>query len=148
MPPTAQMRILVDTSVLVAALWEKQAHHAHVLDWLSRTMAHHEVVLSTHTLAELYAVLTGKAHYRPQEIAETTAWVVESFTLQPLTTEDYRRALATAAERGLTGGAIYDALHAMAAERAEADRIASGDRRSFPHLWPAAKLINPFPPAA
>ena len=53
------MRTLFDTSVLVAACIEGHPKHERALPWLSKAKAQEfEFVVSSHTLAELYAVLT------------------------------------------------------------------------------------------
>jgi predicted nucleic acid-binding protein len=50
------VKILFDTSILVAALLED---HLDSLPWLQRAIAKEiQGVVSTHTLAELYAILT------------------------------------------------------------------------------------------
>ncbi len=78
------------------------------------------------------------------DVNKVIRWVRDSFRVQPLAVYDYPLAIQMVSEAGLTGGAIYDALHVRAAVKAEADRIASGDKRSFPYLWPNSKLVNPF----
>jgi predicted nucleic acid-binding protein len=53
------MRTLFDTSVLVAAFIEGHPKHERALPWLSKAKAQEfEFVVSSHTLAESYAVLT------------------------------------------------------------------------------------------
>jgi predicted nucleic acid-binding protein len=53
------MRTLFDTSVLVAAFIEGHPKHERALPWLSKAKAQEfEFVVSSHTLAALYAVLT------------------------------------------------------------------------------------------
>ena len=53
------MRILLDTSVLVAAMIEAHPAHVQALSWLQRAKAGTDTgVVAAHSLAELYAVLT------------------------------------------------------------------------------------------
>lgn len=53
------MKVLFDTSVLVAAMLAEHPRHPESLPWLQRVQVK-EIAgfVSTHTLAELYAVLT------------------------------------------------------------------------------------------
>lgn len=53
------MKILFDTSMLVAAMVESHPHHTLAFPWLQRVKQRlDEGVVAAHTLAELYAVLT------------------------------------------------------------------------------------------
>ncbi len=53
------MRILFDTSVLVAGIVEAHPMHERAGPWLERARAgEFEFLAASHTLAELYAVLT------------------------------------------------------------------------------------------
>ena len=53
------MRLLLDTSVLVAAMVEAHPNHTAALPWLQRAKGPEDTVLvAAHTIAELYAVLT------------------------------------------------------------------------------------------
>ena len=53
------MKVLLDTSVLVSAMLPDHVHHAHSQPWLERAKAGaFEAVISGHSLAELYSVLT------------------------------------------------------------------------------------------
>lgn len=102
----------LDTSVAVPLL--VQTHHAHteVVDW----WAGREVALSGHALAETYAVLTrlpGDLRLEPRQAAEL---IGERFADHlALRGETFRRLPAIMSELGIAGGAVYDALIALAA---------------------------------
>lgn len=140
------MTVLFDTSVLLPALWEQHARHEEAREYLRLQISRNAVAVSAHTLAELYAGLTAAARYRPAEAVETVRWVRSTFAVQPLALYDYMEAIEDAADRGITGGGIYDALHARAASKAGASRIVHGDLRSYPRLWPASKLATSLSP--
>jgi predicted nucleic acid-binding protein len=54
------LKVLFDTSVLIAALTGRHVQHAVSIPWLERALAEEVVgLVSTHSLAELYAILTG-----------------------------------------------------------------------------------------
>jgi predicted nucleic acid-binding protein len=53
------MKILFDTSVLVAALVQPHPLHDRALSWLKKAKAEEfDLIVSSHTIAELYAVLS------------------------------------------------------------------------------------------
>jgi len=53
------MKILFDTSVLVAALVESHPMHKRAFPWLKQAIAKEfDMIVAAHTIAELYAVLS------------------------------------------------------------------------------------------
>ena len=53
------MKILLDTSVLVAAVVESHPAHSQALPWLQRVRNNVDTgLVAAHSLAELYAILT------------------------------------------------------------------------------------------
>jgi predicted nucleic acid-binding protein len=140
------MTVLFDTSVLLPALLVKHEQHAKAWAYVEAAMERHVVAVSTHALAELYAQLTGYGKLSPAEARMIVRRVEREFIVQPLALYDYTETLDRAASRGIAGGGIYDALHVRAAEKVGAGRIVHGDRRSYPHLWPASKLQTPLAP--
>jgi predicted nucleic acid-binding protein len=118
--------IAVDTSVVVAgfASWHEGHSAAHaVLKQSPR--------LPAHVALEVYSVLT-----RLPPPHRATAGVVVSFLkdrfrspVLTLSAEEQVELLETAADRGITGGALYDALVAATAKRAGATLL-TRDRRA------------------
>lgn len=54
------MKVLLDTSVLVAGMVEAHPYHAQGMRWLKRVIQGEiQGIVAAHTLAELYAVLTA-----------------------------------------------------------------------------------------
>lgn len=67
------MKILFDTSVLESAIVEPHPMHSRAMPWLQRAKAgKFDFVVASHTLAELYAVLTTLP-VRPR-ISPAIAW--------------------------------------------------------------------------
>lgn len=109
------MKTLFDTSILVAALVENHSKHERALPWLSKAkVKEFEFVVSSHTLAELYAVLSSLP-VKPR-ITPGVAWKlihenVESVAkIVSLSSNEYNSLIKRASERGFTGGIIYEAL--------------------------------------
>lgn len=144
------MRTLFDTSVLVAAFIEGHPKHERALPWLSKAKAQEfEFVVSSHTLAELYAVLTTLP-VKPR-ISPNVSWrllheniesVAKTVSLSSL---EYKAVIKRASELGLSGGIIYDALIAKVAEKSKAERILTFNLRHFRRVWEGKKeaLIEP-----
>jgi len=138
------MKVLADTSVLVAAMVERHPAHGRAFPWLRRARAKEfEFLVCTHTLAETYAVLTtlpvrpriGRdvARRLIRENVEGLATVVE------LRARDYRQALDNQAALGLSGGTTYDALAARAAEKSMVDRLITLNEQHFRRVWPEGR---------
>ncbi len=140
------MRVLLDTSVLVAALVGSHPRHELCWPYLSRCQeGSDDLVLAAHSLAELYSVLTTLP-VRPRISPGTAKRLAEDNGLRPrphgmaevraLSVSEYVTVLDGAAGRSLTGGIIYDALLAKVAETAEVDRLLTLNVSHFRKVWP------------
>jgi predicted nucleic acid-binding protein len=144
------MRTLFDTSVLVAAFIEGHPKHERALPWLSKAKAQEfEFVVSSHTLAELYAVLTTlpvKPRISPNVswrlLQENIEGVAKTVSLSSI---EYKATIKKASESGLSGGIIYDALIAKVAEKSKAERILTFNLKHFRRVWEGKKeaLVEP-----
>ena len=122
------MKVLLDTSVLVAALIETHPRHSRAFTWLHKAQQREiNLIISSHTLAELYAILTSLP--LSPRIAPPAArrLINDSVTpwakVIPLSASDYQATIKDLAESGITGGAIYDALIARAAMQGGAEKL-------------------------
>jgi predicted nucleic acid-binding protein len=118
----------VDTSVAVPLLVQTHTAHTAVVRWWDGR----EIALSGHALAETYSVLTrlpGDLRLAPADAARLIA---ERF-VEPLILEsDTARGLPEVLSRlGIAGGAVYDALVALAAHEHGAS-LATRDARAKP----------------
>lgn len=127
MPADADPPIAVDTSVAIPLLVATHTEHAAVTRWWKgRT-----VTLAGHAMAETYAVLTrlpGDLRLSGDDAARLMAARFES----PLTlsAELSARLPALLAEHDIVGGAVYDALVALAALEHGAE-LATRDARAL-----------------
>ena len=106
--------------------------------WLQQAQTEQiQGLIATHTLAELYSVLT-RLPVRPRISPELAQRLItenlERFEVIPLTTEDYQMVLAQMVSLNLTGGGIYDALIAQAAVKAEANTLLTLNPNHFTRL--------------
>lgn len=130
-----------DTSVLVAALSE--AHNVHDLARLHLDEAldgQVDLAVSAHALAEVYATLTVLP-VRPRITPRQAWYLIEDNLLDvahivTLEAEDYAAVLRRITQLGLVSGAVYDALHVVAAEKAGADELLTFNGRDFRRMPP------------
>jgi predicted nucleic acid-binding protein len=140
------VRVLFDSSVLVAALIQSHPHHDRSLPWLQRGQSGAVTFLvASHTLAELYSVLTALP-VRPR-LSPPVVWrlihenVEASAEVVSLAPADYLATIEGLSQGGLTGGIVYDALIARAAEKAKADRLLTWNEAHFRQAWPEGEAI-------
>lgn len=140
------MKTLFDTSVLIAAMVETHKMHSKALPWLKNAKAKKfECVVASHTLAELYAVLTtlpvvpriqpGTALRLIHENVEAAAHGIS------LTASEYRSTIRRLSEKGLAGGIVYDGLIAAAAVKANVKRIVTLNVKHFKKVWPGDQRV-------
>lgn len=144
------MRILLDTSVLVAAMVEAHPAHERALPWLQRARDAENVgLVAAHSLAELYAILTTLP-VQPR-ISSAVAHqliehnVLDMFQVVSLSDQDYATIIEHLSDLGIVGGATYDALILCAALKAEADQVITLNERDFRRVYPdiADRIISP-----
>ncbi len=135
------MKILFDTSVIIAAMIEPHPMHSHAFPWLKRAKSKEfEILVASHTLAELYAVLTtlpispkitpGMARQMIHNNIEAISKIVS------LSSSDYISVIKQMADLGLSGGVIYDALIAKAAQKSRVDHLLTFNVDDFKRIWP------------
>jgi len=135
------VKVLFDTSVLVAGLVEAHPAHARALQWLSRALSKEiDYYVAAHSVAELYAVLTrmpvhpritpGAAGRMVRANIETQASIVA------LTKADYLAVIRDMADLGLSGGVVYDALIARSARKGACQALLTLNPGDFHRVWP------------
>lgn len=107
------MTVAVDTSIAVPLVVRSHHDHAAVVRWWHGQ----DVALSGHALAETYSVLTrlpGDARLAPADAAR----LLDARFSPPLllSTARARKLPETLSRLGIAGGAVYDALVALAAK--------------------------------
>lgn len=145
------MRVLLDSSALVAAMVASHASHTGALNWLAGTHAgRHQAVVAAHSLAEVFAVLSTlplRSRLSPLEAERLIGEnILAKCSVQELKKKDYARVLSRLAEVGISGGAVYDALIAEAAILARVERLVTlnvADFIRFPWLKEAGIDVGP-----
>ncbi len=107
------MTVAIDTSVAVPLLVRSHHDHAAVVHWWGGQ----EVALSGHALAETYSVLTrlpGDSRLAPADAARLLDARFSSALV--MSRSRTRQLPDTLSRLGIAGGAVYDALVALAAK--------------------------------
>ncbi len=140
------MKILFDTSVIIAALVESHPMHQRAFPWLKKAKEHHfELIIASHTIAELYAVLSTLPT-KPR-ISPAVAWRLVHENIEAigkivsLTAAEYSSVIKKISERGLVGGITYDALIAKVAEKSKVEQLLTLNSDHFKRVWPDGEKI-------
>ena len=129
------MRVLCDSSVLIAALLPSEDHHAASAAALNGADT---VVVHVHALNETFATLTGGSlGFRVD--ADLAARLIRQHiiaraTIIVLDAADVAEALDKARSQGVRGGAVYDYMHLVAARKGKADVLYTLNVPDFQHL--------------
>lgn len=129
------MRVLCDSSVLIAALLPGEDHHAASAAVLNGADT---IVVHVHALNETFATLTGgslgfrvDADLAARLIREQ---ITAHATIIVLDGEEVAHALSEARTHGVRGGAVYDYMHLVAARKGKAETLYTLNLADFQHL--------------
>jgi predicted nucleic acid-binding protein len=119
------VRVLFDTSVIIPALVSEHPNHLICLPYLHQAESGQlKGLVSTHSLAELYSVLT-RMPIKPKPSVQMVEMILNDLLKYlepvPLVSQDYQAAIANMVAFNLPGGGIFDALIAQAFLKSEAD---------------------------
>ena len=132
------MNVLFDTSVIVAASLSQHPSHLPCFGHLQAAkLAQVKGYLSTHSLAELYSVLTqmpSQPRISPQDAKRLIESHLQYLETVVLDRADYQAAIAQMTALNLTGGGIFDALIAQAALKSSAERLLTLNPKHFTRL--------------
>ena len=143
------MKVLFDTSTLVAGMLQVHPHKTACRPWILAVRdGLHEGALCSHSLAEFYATMTAmplKPQLSPSETRQTIDELLTHFEVVPLLEADYLAALDLVSSRLLRSGAIFDALLEIAARKAAVERLVTVNMAHFERFRDDASswLIDP-----
>jgi predicted nucleic acid-binding protein len=135
----------IDSSVLVAAIFEVEAHH----DACDRLLDQGGLGFYAHGLAEVFCTITGGRLAQRLSPEQATELLESDFVpflhLTHLTPAEILRAMRECQGRGVQGGAIYDSLHLAAARKHKADRFFTLNESHFRaiHRVDDAAIVHP-----
>ncbi len=129
------IRVLVDSSCLVAAALPFHEHHAATLaDLARRRDAGQTFVLAAHSILESYAVLTRLPPPHRLAAADALAVLERNWTAADIVSlggTDSWRLLRQGAAAGVAGGRVYDAAIAACARKGKAVELLTWNVKHF-----------------
>ena len=144
------MKVLFDTSVLVAAFVPKHPFHDSAYPLFRRACQHEfEWCISQHSLAETFRVLTSMPS-KPRLVAADAIQMFDkdiypTAEIVSMDSSDYKALIQRLADLQLVGGIIFDAIIVCAAQKAKADHIYTFNPAHFHRVWPerADAILKP-----
>ena len=133
------MKYLFDTSVLIAAYFERHPAHRRSYPYLRRAEdGDVEAIVATHGLAELFNGATRGTNGNPvspnEAVSKLIGHLTEIARTVELTVTDYESVLARMVDLREGRALVYDALHAQAALKEEVDGILTLNPSDFQRL--------------
>lgn len=139
------MKILFDSSVLIAAFVESHPKHKSALSLLLKAKEKEfELIVSSHTVLEIYSVLTS-APFKPKITPLIAKQLIENNIKNIaktiyLTDENYFDIVEKMSNSNLSGGIVYDAIIVECALKAKADEILTINPKDFLRLTNAIPI--------
>jgi predicted nucleic acid-binding protein len=135
------MTIFLDTNVLVASVVKQHRDHERSFALLDRVQnGQVEGIVSAHSLAEMYAILTKLPppfrHTPEQALLSVEENVLKYFRTSDLSGQDYASILREAAAARIQGGTIYDAVLLRSATQSKAKQVFTLNLRHFQAIAP------------
>jgi predicted nucleic acid-binding protein len=132
------VKAFLDTSVLVATFYAHHQFHQPSIDLFLR-FKRNEACCGAHSLAEIYSSLTGRTGRERVNGDEAMLFlgdVRERLTVVSLDDQEYFKALEASSALSIAGGAIYDALLAHCAIKANAQAIYTWNAKDYTRFGP------------
>ncbi|HVT60790.1 MAG TPA: PIN domain-containing protein [Thermoanaerobaculia bacterium] len=132
------MKAFFDTSLLVPVFYGDHAHHQASLE-LFILFGRENGCCGAHSLAEVFATLTrmpGRHRISGEQAMLFVGSIRERLSIIALDGDEYASSLEASAARGIIGGAIYDALLASCAIKAQAEAIYTWNTRQYAQCGP------------
>jgi predicted nucleic acid-binding protein len=132
------LRQFFDSSVLIAAFWGGHVHHGPSIKLLA-SASKKDSACGVHALAEVFAGMTAlpvKPVIPPEQVLLFAGEIRQRLTLVSLNGEEYFETIESAAQKGITGGRIYDALLLHCAAKSKAQTIYTWNLKHFQLLAP------------
>ncbi|MBU2444304.1 MAG: PIN domain-containing protein [Bacteroidetes bacterium] len=133
------LKILFDSSVLIAAFVESHPKHKSALSFLMKAKnKEFELLVSSHTILEIYSVLTS-APFKPKITPIIAKQLIENNIKNIaktiyLTDEDYFEIVEKMSNSNFSGGIVYDAIIVECALKAKIDEILTLNSKDFLRL--------------
>jgi len=132
------LREFFETSVLIAAFWGGHSSHEASIQLFAKADKKRSAC-GIHSLAEVYAsmsILPVKPMIPTEQVLLFVEEVRARLTLVSLQDDEYFETIQNTADKGLTGGKIYDALLLQCAAKCKAETIYTWNLKHFRSIAP------------
>ncbi len=133
------LKVLFDTSVLIAAFVESHPKHNAALKFLTRAKEKEfKLFVSAHSILEVYSVLTS-APFKPKITTLTAKKLIENnikaiANIIYLSDKDYFNIVEKMSDSDFKGGIVYDAIIVECALKLDVDEILTLNSKDFLRL--------------
>lgn len=133
------MKVLFDTSTLIASIIESHPKHEIALSWLKRAKnKEFNAIVSAHSLLEIYSVLTT-APFKPKILPVIAKKLIDinirkNFNTVLLSSNEYFALIDFLSSNGFRGGIVYDALIYACARKSKVDKIVTSNVKDYTRL--------------
>lgn len=133
------MKILFDTSVLIASFIKSHSSHELALKWYKKVINNKvKLYVSAHSIAETYSVLTKyptSPRIRPNDAKRLINDNIKPHAkIISLSANDYMALISDLVDLDLTGGVVFDAIIYQAARKAKVNKILTLNVKDFSRL--------------
>lgn len=139
------MKVLLDTTVLVAGCIVSHPSHVPAFEWLKKAKSGGiEAVVAAHSILETFSVLT-RAPFKPRIGPDEarmliTRNITSNSMVTALTALEYQKLIEELAARGFMGGIVYDGLILYCGGKAKAEKIITSNTADYIRLAKALAL--------
>jgi predicted nucleic acid-binding protein len=142
-----EMKIGVDSSVLVAGVHANHPLHKVAADWLIRNIPLHKLIVTHHSILETYAVLTRLPGGLRLSGSETKQ-LLESTIKPNMQVADFSSSsiwgcIDTLVHHSAVGGRSYDVFIVEILKKTEVDAIATFNASHFSEFADQLSIIDP-----
>ena len=133
------MKILFDSSVLIAAFVESHPKHKSALLFLTKAKnGEFELIVSAHTILEIYSVLTS-APFKPKISPDIAKKLIENnikriAKISYISDRDCFKIIDKMCDADLKGGIVYDAIIVECALKSKVNEIITLNPKDFSRL--------------
>lgn len=130
------MKVLFDSSVLIASFVLNHPKHTSAFAWLKRAKEKEfSFYVSAHSLLEVYSVLTS-APFVPKILSTAARKLIDENVKKiakiiSLNGAEYFEIIEEVTQLGLQGGIVYDALIAKCARKAKVEKLVTLNSKDF-----------------
>lgn len=131
------MKIYWDSSALIAALQSPE---------IFSMLESEESVSRSHSLSEVFSTMTGgRLGFRcdTDDVAKMIRQLVSEMEIVDMSTDEILAAIDQAKSKGVRGGAVYDYLHACAAQESGCEAVYTLNASDFQGLVDELDIVEP-----